>query len=160
LLKAHVWLPRDDMVGHTSLSFGANYVSFWPKDSASGKDLKIKRSHPGSFMNTLPEDVQQEGGRQPITVVIPHVNEAKLSRFIADLMSNTPRYQLAKYNCSHVVAECLKVACEKEPCFHPCVQDYGRLGRVLGRGIWTPSEILRYARELAAPRERPHESNL
>ncbi|MET1256922.1 hypothetical protein [Aliikangiella maris] len=106
-------------------------------------------------MNALHEDIQAEGGRQPTTVVIPHINQAKLSRYIADLMSNTPRYQLAKYNCSHVVAECLKVACEKEPSFHPCAQDYGRLGRTLGRGIWTPNEILRYARELAAHSKAP-----
>ncbi|NJM33055.1 MAG: hypothetical protein HC848_09710 [Limnobacter sp.] len=138
------------MVGHASLSFGANYVSFWPEDAAGKKDLKIKRSHPGSFITALHEDIQAEGGRQPTTVVIPHINEAKLSRFIADLMSNTPRYQLAKYNCSHVVAECLEVACEKEPSFHPCAHDYGSFGKTFGRGVWTPNEILRYARELAA----------
>jgi len=100
-------------------------------------------------MNALHEDVQAEGDRQPTTIIIPHIHEANLSRFIADLMSNTPRYQLAKYNCSHVVAECLKVACEKEPSFHPCAHEYGRLGSVLGRGVWTPNEILKYARELA-----------
>lgn len=155
MLKVHVWPPHGNMVGHASLSFGANYVSFWPEDAAGKKDLKIKRSHPGSFMNALHEDIQAEGGRQPTTVVLPHINEAKLSRFIADLMSNTPRYQLAKYNCSNVVAECLKVACEKEPSFHPCAQDYGRLGRTLGRGIWTPNEILRYARELAVHNKAP-----
>lgn len=150
MLKVHVWPPHENMVGHASLSFGSNYVSFWPEDAAGKKDLKIKRSHPGSFMNALHEDILSEGGRQPTTVVIPHVNEANLARFIADLMSNTPRYQLAKYNCSHVVAECLKVACGKEPSFHPCAHDYGRFGKTLGRGIWTPNEILRYARELAA----------
>ncbi len=149
MLKVHVWPPHGNMVGHASLSFGTNYISFWPKDGAGKKDLKIKTSHPGHFMKALQEDIVSEGNRQPTTVIIPIINEEKLSRFIADLMSNTPRYQLAKYNCSHVVAECLKVACEKEPSFHPCAHEYGRLGRVLGRGIWTPSEILKYARELA-----------
>jgi len=150
LLKAHVWLPHNNMVGHASLSFGTNYVSFWPEDAAGKKDLKIKRSHPGSFMNALHEDIQAEGDRQPTTVTIPNINQEKLSRFVADLVSNTPRYQLAKYNCSNVVAECLKVACDKDPSFHPTAQDYGKLGRALGRGIWTPKEILRYARELAS----------
>ncbi len=149
MLKVHVWKPHGNMVGHASLSFGGNYVSFWPEDSAGKKDLKIKRSHPGSFMKALSEDIESEGGRQPTTVVIPKVNEEKLSKFIADLMSNTPRYQLAKYNCSHVVAECLKVACEKDPTFHPCAHDYGRLGKALGKGIWTPNEILKYAKELS-----------
>jgi len=155
LLKVHVWLRHGNMVGHASLSFGVDYVSFWPEDDAGKKDLKIKRSHPGSLMNDLAEDIRAEGGRQPITVVIPHINTAKLSQFIKDLNSRTPRYQLAKYNCSHVVAECLKIACEKEPSFHPCAQDYGRLGRILGRGIWTPHEILRYAQELATHNKAP-----
>ena len=148
-MKVHVWLPQGNMVGHASLTFGTNYVSFWPEDAAGKKDLKIKTSHAGSFMNDLMEDIQAEGGRQPITVSIGRIDEAKLSRFIADLMSNTPRYQLARNNCSHVVAECLQVACGRGPSFHPSAQDYGRLGKTLGRGIWTPNEVLRYARELA-----------
>jgi len=104
LLKVHVWPPHGNMVGHASLSFGTNYVSFWPEDAAGKKDLKIKRSHPGSFMNALHEDIQAEGDRQPTTVTIPNINQENLSRFVADLVSNTPRYQLAKYNCSNVVA--------------------------------------------------------
>jgi hypothetical protein len=150
VLKVHVWQPQGNMVGHASLCFGANYVSFWPEDSAGKKDLKIKRSHPGSFMNALQEDIRAEGGRQPVTVTILNINQEKLSRFVADLISNTPRYQLARYNCSNVVAECLKVACDRDPSFRPTAHDYGRVGKVLGRGIWTPNEILRYARELAS----------
>lgn len=149
MLKVHVWQPHGNMVGHASLSFGTNYISFWPADSAGKKDLKIKRSQPGHFMAALQEDIRAEGGRQPITVVIPQIDEATLSRHIADLMSNTPKYQLARYNCSNVVAECLQVACGRKPTFSPCASDYGRLGKALGRGIWTPNEILRYARELA-----------
>jgi hypothetical protein len=150
VLKVHVWLPNESMVGHASLSFRNNYVSFWPKDPAGKKDLKIKTSHPGHFMSALDEDIEAEGNRQPITVTIPHFDEERLSKFIADLISNTPRYQLARFNCSSVVAECLKVACDRKPTFYPTAQDYGKLGKILGRGIWTPNEILRYARELAA----------
>lgn len=149
MLKVHVWSPHGNMVGHASLSFGTNYVSFWPEDSAGKKDLKIKTSHPGSFLNALHEDIKAEGDRQPISVTISNINTEKLSRFVADLQSNTPRYQLARYNCSNVVAECLKVACEKDPSFRPSAHDYDKLGKSLGRGIWTPNEILRYARELA-----------
>ncbi len=141
--------PHGNMVGHASLSFGTNYVSFWPEDGAGKKDLKIKRSHPGSFISALQEDIEAEGGRQPISVMIPNINQEKLSQHVVILISDTPRYQLARYNCSNVVAECLKVACDKDPSFLPTAQDYGRLGRLLGRGIWTPNEILRYARELA-----------
>jgi len=118
------------------------------------KDLKVKRSQPGHFMNALAEDVLSEGGRQPITVVIPNINEQELSKFVADLISNTPEYQLARYNCSHVVAECLKVACRQEPSFCPTARDYSKLEKILGQGIWTPNEILRYAKELAAQNVR------
>ncbi|MFT7687802.1 MAG: hypothetical protein ACI9FB_003159 [Candidatus Azotimanducaceae bacterium] len=149
MLNVHVWPPHGGMVGHASLSFGSNYVSFWPAGSAGKKDLKIKRSQPGHFMAALQEDVQSEGNRRPITVTLPRVNENELSKYIANLMSNTPRYQLARYNCSNIVAECLEVACGVGPSFHPTAHDYGKLGKTLGRGIWTPNEVLRYARELA-----------
>lgn len=149
MLKVHVWQPHENMVGHASLSFGGNYVSFWPEDSAGKKDLKIKRSHPGEFMVALSEDIQAEGGRQPITVTIKNIDADKLEDFILELQRQNPRYQLAKYNCSNVVADCLHAACGKDPSFHPSAHDYGKLGKVLGRGIWTPNEILRYARELA-----------
>lgn len=149
MLKVHVWLPHGNMVGHASLSFENNYVSFWPEDSAGKKDLKIKRSHPGQFMTAMKEDIASEGGQLPITIKLKQFDGEKLSQFIAGLMSDTPRYQLARYNCSHVVAECLKVACEQDPSFQPTAQDYGKLGKILGRGIWTPGEVLRYARELA-----------
>ncbi len=150
MLKVHVWPPHGNMVGHTSLSFGSNYVSFWPEEGAGKVDLKIKRSHPGHFMSALHEDIKAEGNRQPITVTIPSLDADKLSRHVANLISNRPRYQLARYNCSNVVAECLNIACNKAPSFHPSAHDYGKLGKVLGRGIWTPNEVLRYARELAA----------
>ena len=149
MLKVHVWPAEGPNVGHASLSFGTNYVSFWPEGSAGKKDLKIKRSHPGSFVNALQEDIRNEGNRKPITITITKYDPVRLAEFIVTLQQSMPRYQLAKYNCSHVVAECLKVACEKKPSFHPTARGYGgRLGQVLGRGIWTPYEILKYAQEL------------
>ncbi|GAB1258521.1 hypothetical protein NBRC116494_30230 [Aurantivibrio plasticivorans] len=151
MLKVHVWPPHDGMVGHASLSFGTDYVSFWPADGAGKKDLKIKRSQAGHFMGALAEDISAEGGRQPLTVMIPSIDEAALSRYIAEIMSDIPQYQLARNNCSNIVASCLKVASGRDPSFHPCAQDYGRMGRFLGRGIWTPNEVLRYARELSEP---------
>lgn len=149
MLKVHVWPPHGGMVGHTSLSFGADYISFWPQDSAGKKDLKIKRTHPGHFMAALQEDIRAEGGRQPITVVINNVNRTELAKHIANLIANKPSYQLARNNCSNIVAECLEVACGAGPSFKPSAHDYGKLGKVLGRGIWTPNEVLRYANELA-----------
>ncbi|WP_444903422.1 hypothetical protein ACJJIU_18230 [Microbulbifer sp. CnH-101-E] len=152
MLKVHVWPPHGNMVGHASLSFEGNYVSFWPEEGANKKDLKIKTSQPGQFISALHEDIREEGNRQPITVTIPNANTKALEDFILDLQRNIPRYQLARYNCSSVVAECLKVACGKEPSFYPSAQEYSRLGRFIGRGIWTPNQILQFARELASER--------
>lgn len=149
MLKVHVWLPHGSMVGHASISFGTTYISFWPADGAGKKDLKIKRRQPGHFMQALEEDIQSEGNRSPVTVTLNNVDTVSLSKHIQELQRAVPQYQLAKFNCSHLVADCLKVACGIEPTFKPTAQDYGRLGKVLGRGIWTPHEILRYAQELA-----------
>ena len=137
-------------VGHTALTIGNVYVSFWPDGEAGKKDLKIKRSQPGAFMTSLRDDVINEGNRQPITIDVSEgINESALLDHIETLQRNTPRYQLARNNCSHIVAECLFVACQKKPSFIPNAGAYGRAGRILGHGIWTPDQILRYARELA-----------
>jgi len=149
MLTVYIWLPHGNMVGHASLAFRSNYVSFWPEDSAGKKDLKIKRSHPSHFMAALREDIEAEGNRQPIPITIQNIDDDALSRYVAELISNTPRYQLARYNCSHLVAECIKIATGKEPSFTPTAQEYGKLAKVLGWGIWTPQGVLRYARELS-----------
>lgn len=100
-------------------------------------------------MTSLQDDITNEDNRQPITVTIPNnINETALLDHIENLQRNSPRYQLVKNNCSHVVAECLLVECNKEPSFVPNAAAYGRAGKLLGRGIWTPDQALRYAREL------------
>lgn len=150
MLKIHVWLPNSVHVGHTALSFGTDYVSFWPEDSAGKKDLKIKRSHNGAFVYDLADDIEAEGDRQPITIKITKYNTKKLKIFINKIQNNIPKYQLAKYNCSHVVAECLQSASDKQPSFIPNAASYGQLGKMLGKGIWTPDQVLRYAKEIAS----------
>lgn len=149
MLKVHIWPPAPGLVGHASISFETTYVSFWPEGRAGKVDLKIKRSHPGAFISALQDDIRSEGGRQPMTVGIKNYDRAKLARHIADLIENAPRYQLARNNCSHVVARCLEVACEKSASFVPNARDYSRAGKLFGCGIWTPNDVLRYAKELA-----------
>lgn len=149
MVKVHVWLSDATHVGHTALTIGNVYVSFWPDGGAEKKDLKIKRSQPGMFMKSLQDDIHNEGGRQPMTVEILQVNEEALLDHIEAMQRNMPRYQLARNNCSHVVAECLYAACNRKPGFVPDAGAYGRAGRILGRGIWTPDQVLRYSRELA-----------
>lgn len=150
MVRVHIWMPNTEHVGHTALTIGNVYVSFWPEGEAGKKDLKIKRSHPSAFMASLQDDVINEGNRQPITVSISgKIDESALLDHIEKIRRDAPRYQLAKNNCSHVVAQCLFVACQKKPTFVPNASAYGRAGKVLGHGIWTPDQVLKYARELA-----------
>ncbi|WP_212747434.1 hypothetical protein [Pseudoalteromonas sp. S3776] len=100
-------------------------------------------------MQALEFDIESEGNRRPITVTISSADTSALEDYVVSLMENIPQYQLAKFNCSNVVADCLRVACAKEPSFIPNAGAYGKLARTLGGGIWTPHEVLRYAMELA-----------
>jgi hypothetical protein len=70
--------------------------------------------------------------------------------YLASLDGNVPRYQLARNNCSHIVAKALIEGANCKPSFTPHAGRYGKLGRVLGIGIWTPDQVLRFARELKA----------
>ena len=150
MIKVYVWSKNAEFVGHAALSIGNVYVSFWPEGAAGKKDLKIKRSHPGALMQSLQHDIKNEGNRQPIIVAIRYgIDEDRLLKYIRSLQENTPKYQLARRNCSNIVAECLLEASQKEPSFVPTASAYGRVAKTLGRGVWTPDQVLKYARELA-----------
>jgi len=148
MVKVHIWTKNATHVGHAALTIGTVYISFWPDGEAGKKDLKIKTSQPGTFMANLATDIKNEGNRQPITISIPNLNEDGILDFIEEMQSKTPRYQLARNNCSHIVAQCLQAGAKK-PTFTPSAKEYGKLGSILGYGIWTPEQVLRYARELA-----------
>jgi hypothetical protein len=143
-------LPDNEHVGHASMSIGQDYISFWPDGGAGEKDLKIKRSQPGPLVQSLHEDIFSEGHRQPITVILTNIDEEAVLDYVATLRANTPRYQIAKNNCSHVVVAALEAGSRKKPSFRPDAGHYGRLGRTLGVGIWTPDQVLKFAQELAA----------
>ena len=124
-------------------------MSFWPEGGATKKDIKIKRSHPGSFVQALQEDIANEGRRQPTTIELRGLNEDRILDFVNDLIQRQPRYQLARHNCSHVVANCLLAGTEKRPSFTPHAGQYTKIGRY-ALGIWTPDQVLKLARELKA----------
>ncbi len=149
-MQVHVWLPDVEHIGHTSLTIGADYISFWPDGAAVKKDLKIKRSQPGMLVPSLHEDIVNEGHRQPVTIELNGLDEAAVLDYIVKLRANTPRYQLARNNCSHVVAGALEAGAGRKASFRPNAGQYGNLGRVLGVGIWTPDQVLKFAKELAA----------
>ncbi len=150
-MQVHVWLPDERNVGHASLTVGEDYISFWPVGEAGKKDLKIKRSQPGMLVPGLHEDIINEGHRKPVTVELRGLNEEAVLEYVAELRANTPRYQLARNNCSHVVAAALEAGAGGPASFRPHAGHYGgKLGQILGAGIWTPDQVLKFAQELAA----------
>jgi hypothetical protein len=148
MIKVHVWLPDAQHVGHTSLEVRDEYISFWPDGEAGKKDLKIKTSQPGMLVPYFHDDIRNEGNRMPVTVELPNLDEDAVVAFAKQLQRQLPRYQLARNNCSHVVAQALMAGASAKPSFTPHAGHYGRAGRILGIGIWTPDQILRFVREL------------
>lgn len=118
------------------------------KSEATAKDIKIKRSQPGSFIESLQDDIKNEGNRQPVIIELTNLNEENILDYIASLRSSNPRYQIVKNNCSHIVAQALIAGSDRKPSFTPHAEYYVKLGRVLGLGIWTPDQVLKFAKEL------------
>ncbi|MGN6525288.1 MAG: hypothetical protein ACTHL8_02775 [Burkholderiaceae bacterium] len=147
-MEVHIWLPHGQHVGHTSLTVRGIYFSFWPEDSAGKKDLKTKRSHSGSLMQTLDDDVFAEDGQLPLTVELVDLDEDAVLTYVKGVQANLPRYQIARNNCSHVVAAALIAGAGRKPSFIPHAGSYARLGRIVGVGIWTPDQVLRFVEEL------------
>ncbi len=148
MVKVHVWLPDATHVGHTALTVKDRYISFWPDGEAGKKDLKIKRSQPGMLLQSINEDIRNEGYKQPITIDLPKLDANRILHYLASLEGNIPKYQLARNNCSHVVAKALVEGAKCNPSFTPNAGHYAKLGKVLGYGIWTPGQVLKFAKEL------------
>lgn len=148
MVKVHVWLQNETHVGHAALTVRDRYISFWPDGAAGKKDVKIKTSQPGRLMQSLQEDIFNEGNREPITVELPKVDAQRVLIYLAGLEDNMPRYQIARNNCSHIVARALIEGAKCKPSFTPHAGKYSKLGKVLGAGIWTPDQILKFAKEL------------
>lgn len=148
MVKVHIWVRDEQHVGHTALTIRDVYVSFWPDGDAGKKDLKIKTSHPGTYVETLAQDIVNEGGRKPITIDIANLDEVSMLHYVNYLQNNVPRYQIARHNCSHLVVDILQRGANKKPTFKPNAAEYAKVGRILGYGIWTPANVMRYANEL------------
>jgi hypothetical protein len=147
MIQVYVWLPEGGQVGHTAMFVKSEYISFWPQGGADKKDLKLKRSQPGEFMESLGADITNEGGRQPIVIELHHLDDdAVLAHFVI-IQAEGPRYQIMRHNCSHVIAHCL-MAGGGTPSFTPNAGHYGNLARILGIGVWTPDQILKFVNEM------------
>ncbi|MEM7210640.1 MAG: hypothetical protein AAF479_01925 [Pseudomonadota bacterium] len=158
MLKVHVWRPKGDMVGHSSLSYADKYISFWPDGGAGKKDVKLKTSQPGQLIGSLSEDIKNEGDRNPETIEITKFDAKKLEKFIGEIKNDIPKYQIANYNCSNVVAEAIQVATGVKPDFEPNATSYGMLASMFGRGVWTPEGVLKYAKQVSE-KSKPSDEN-
>ncbi|WP_338848913.1 hypothetical protein V8J88_08215 [Massilia sp. W12] len=147
MIKVFIWLPHEQMVGHTALLVRGQYISFWPEGGADAKDIKTKRSQTGAWVASLGKDIHSEGGRQPEVIELYNLDEEAVLSFYNDYVQMQPRYQIVRNNCSHVVANCL-MAGGRKPSFTPNAGHYGNLARILGIGVWTPDQILKFANEL------------
>lgn len=148
MIKVHVWLPDAGHVGHTAMTVKDRYISFWPDGEAGKKDLKIKTSQPGTLLQSIKEDIFNEGNRQPVTVELPNLDTERVLLYLAVLEGDMPRYQLARNNCSHIIAKALMEGAKCKPSFTPNAGHYSKWGKVLGMGIWTPDQVLKFAQEL------------
>lgn len=147
-MHVHIWLQHGPHVGHASLTVRGIYFSFWPDSRAGKKDLKTKRSQAGSLMQIIDDDIQAEDMVLPKTYELHGMNEGAVMEYVRGVQENLPRYQIARNNCSHVVAAALIAGAGRKPSFIPHAGSYGRVGRVAGIGIWTPDMVQKFVLEL------------
>lgn len=147
-MHVHIWLQHGGHVGHASLTVRGIYFSFWPDTDSGKKDLKTKRSHDGSLMEYVEDDIKAEGMVLPKTYELHGLDEDAVVAYVRGVQENLPRYQLARNNCSHVIAAALITGAGRKPSFIPHAGSYGRVGRVAGIGIWTPDMIQKFVLEL------------
>lgn len=165
-ILVHVWMPTKKLVGHAALSYQqldfasyttVEYLSFWPyvgvkgsaNKSACQTDVITRRHHYSSFSKSVADDRAAEKMPETFRVSIRDFDDIELNMFIMHLKRKMPKYHLSKYNCSSVVAEALHKATGKKPRFRIAASGYGNLVWFFGRGVWTPKNLLRYARQLA-----------
>lgn len=94
--SVYIWRKDAQHIGHASMHIGDVYVSFWPEDAAGKKDVTLKRTHQGAFMETLEEDIIKGGNRQPQRLVIANLDETAMVRTFVDLGAAACRYNSPK----------------------------------------------------------------
>lgn len=84
----------------------------------------------------------------PKTHEIEGLNEGAVIQYVRGAQENLPRYQIARNNCSHVVASALMAGAGRKASFIPHSGSHGRLGCVVGMGVRTPAMVLKFVQEL------------
>jgi ABC-type sulfate transport system substrate-binding protein len=55
--QVHIWLQHGGHAGRTLLTVRGTCFSFWSDSTAGKKDLTTKRSHAGSLMQVIDDDI-------------------------------------------------------------------------------------------------------
>jgi hypothetical protein len=117
MITVYVWLTKrvgsQKNVGHSSMMVaGLTYISWWPDEAAGfGRDFHPIRNK--SFQS----DVKDEGSKPDVIVLLDGLDENAildwwqqfgLTRGHVEFQGPLPPYNLAKQNCSTVVANALR----------------------------------------------------
>jgi hypothetical protein len=163
----YVWLIKPGNVGHVSLAVGDTYMSYWPADSAGKTDVKFGQSHEPGFPSSYAVDRRLERGHADEQLVMAGLDEQAMLEAWTQFKLTEPKYNMVEHNCSTAIAVMLQIGSGVEPSFVPAVaiDDHAshwaqriflRL-RFFSKSIkmWTPDDVLRYAKEIQASRTRP-----
>ena len=74
----YIWETSETDVGHTSMQVGDEYISFWPSDPASKKDVKIKATHIPAFPRSYSTDCRVEKRDADSSIIINGLDESKI----------------------------------------------------------------------------------
>lgn len=161
-VTVYVWRRSAQHIGHASMQVGEVYMSFWPEGTAGKKDVTLKQSHPGAFIESLEEDILNEGNRQPQALTVEGLDEAAMLRTFVDLGAAECRYNVVRMNCASFAAAVLEAGSGRPPSFQPTINPLDYLGtgqgtrkltealmlRYRGTSIWNPEQLWLYATEL------------
>lgn len=150
------------------MKVGAFYMSLWPEDAAGKKDVVVKRTHGADFVTSYDIDFMNEGEREPEKVALWSLDETAMIKAFREVRTNGIRYNLMRMNCSSLVATMLEVGSKRSPTFSPVIDvteyaGHKKSGRKLSAAVsitrrqlcvWTPEQVLRYARELSVKGKR------
>lgn len=166
-VRLYVWRLSPTNVGHASLKVGDAYMSYWLADSAGKKDVKVGQSHAAGFPSVYAVDRRLERKHADEEFVLTGLDTAKMIQAWEQFKLTEPRYNMVDQNCSTVIAVMLQVGSGLAPSFVPAVaiDDHanGLAQRIFLRlrffssyiKMWTPDEVLRYAKEIQSRKPRP-----
>jgi RHS repeat-associated protein len=143
LATVHIWDFHDMRnVGHSSMTLNdGTYISWWPK----GSDAEIFNTVAATTMQSLSDDIRNEGRQPDRNINVDGLDEAAIRRWWDDFKRNKKnKYAFLGQNCSATVAEGL---------------DAGGGATAAGKNtwgrpippVWSPSAVKDYADRIMNP---------